>query len=86
MFMNKNLLWNYIGYGVSLGVNLFLLPIVLFFLSSEELGLWYVFLSISTFINLVDFGFSPQLARFVTYAYTGAGVLQKEGVDRKSVV
>ena len=80
MNCNKNLLWNYIGYGSSLSINIFLLPIILQYLSGEELGLWYVFMSVGTFVTMVDFGFSPQIARFVTYAYAGADSLKKSGI------
>ena len=80
MNWNKNLLWNYIGYGISLAINILLLPVVLKFLNNEELGLWYVFMSVGTFVAMVDFGFSPQIARFVTYAYAGADSLKKKGI------
>ena len=78
--LDKNLLWNYIGYGISLGVNVLLLPLVLKFLSEQELGLWYVFVTIGMFVSMVDFGFSPQIARFITYAYAGAISLEKNNV------
>ncbi len=80
MKLDKNLLWNYIGFGISLGVNVILLPLVIKYLNKDELGLWYVFLSIGSFVTMVDFGFSPQIARFITYAYAGTDNLQKEGV------
>ena len=81
MVLNRNLLWNYIGYGITFLVNVLLLPIVLHFLTIEEMGLWYVFMNIGVLVAMVDFGFSPQLARFVTYAYAGADVLVKEGIS-----
>ena len=63
-----------------MSINIFLLPIILQYLSGEELGLWYVFMSVGTFVTMVDFGFSPQIARFVTYAYAGADSLKKSGI------
>lgn len=84
MKVNRNLLWNYVGYGMSFGVNILLLPLVLKYLDEHELGLWYVFLSVGTFVNMVDFGFSPQIARFVTYAYAGTDVLKKNGFSSNS--
>lgn len=80
MSCNRNLLWNYIGYGISLTINMLLLPIILRYLSDEELGLWYVFMSVGAFVAMVDFGFSPQIARFITYAYAGSDSLMKSGV------
>lgn len=80
----RNLLWNYIGYGFSLGTNVFLLPIVLKFLTGDELGIWYVFMSVGTLVSMVDFGFSPQFARFIAYSYAGADAILKEGVSSSS--
>ena len=73
---NKDIVWNYLGYGITFGINVILLPLVLHFLSEEELGLWYVFTSIGALVTLFDFGFAPQIARNITYAFS----------DRKSVV
>lgn len=83
---NKDLIWNYLGYGWSLGINIILLPIVLHFLQPQELGLWYVFLSIGTFVSLFDFGFAPQMARQITYSFSGASSLQKTGLSTVPVV
>lgn len=77
---NKNLIWNYIGFGMSFSINVILLPFILKYLSTEELALWYVFVSIGIFVTMFDFGFSPQIARFITYAYVGAEDVKKEGV------
>lgn len=77
----KDLAWNYLGYSLSLGINMILLPVVLHFLPSDELGLWYVFLSIGTFVSLFDFGFTPQMARQITYSFSGALSLQKTGIS-----
>jgi O-antigen/teichoic acid export membrane protein len=77
----KDIIWNYLGYAFSLGVNIFLLPAILYYLPSEELGLWYVFLSIASFITMLDFGFSPQIARTISYIYAGATQINKTGVS-----
>lgn len=77
---NKNLIWNYIGFGMSFCINVILLPFILKYLSTEELALWYVFMSIGVFVTMFDFGFSPQIARFITYAYVGVEDIKKEGV------
>lgn len=78
---SKDVVWNYLGYGLSLGINIILLPVILRFLESEELGLWYVFLSVGTFVSLFDFGFAPQMARQITYSLSGASSLQKSGLS-----
>ncbi len=76
---NKDIVWNYLGYGITFGINVILLPLVLHFLSEEELGLWYVFTSIGALVTLFDFGFAPQIARNITYAFSGATELLKIG-------
>lgn len=73
----KDIIWNYLGYGFSFGTNILLLPIVLYYLPTEELGLWYIFLSVGAFVAMFDFGFSPQIARVITYSYAGADEIQK---------
>lgn len=72
--------WSYIGYFFNLGINIILLPLVLRFLSQEEIGIWYTFSSIYLVIILIDFGFTPTLVRSLTYAWSGAGELKAEGV------
>jgi O-antigen/teichoic acid export membrane protein len=77
----KDLVWNYLGFGVTFSINVILLPFILHFLDSDELGLWFVFTSIGAFVTILDFGFSPQLARTITYAYNGAKKIESYGTD-----
>ncbi|WP_156828935.1 O-unit flippase-like protein [Cohnella laeviribosi] len=77
----SDIIWNYIGTLISLGANFFLLPFMIYFLDGEELGLWYVFLSIGAIVTLFDFGFNPTLARNVTYCWSGAIKLNKIDVS-----
>ncbi len=49
-------------------------------LSSDELGIWYVFLAIGAMTQMLDMGFSPTITRNVSYAYAGAEKLEKEGI------
>ncbi len=77
----KDISWNYIGTITSLMVNILLLPVLLIFLDSEYLGLWYIFLSLGGIVNLFDFGFNPTFARNIAYSWSGADQLSKVGVD-----
>ena len=77
----KDYIWSYIGSFVKLGVNIILLPIILVYLSDDELGLWYVFGSIATLVALLDFGFAPALARNISYVWCGATNLKKEDIN-----
>lgn len=73
----KDVIWTYLGKFFTVGVNIILLPLVMAALSESELGLWYVFASISQIVSLFDFGFSATISRHMTYAFSGAGKLEK---------
>lgn len=76
----EDVVWTYLSKCLTLGMNIILLPLIMKFLSDDELGLWYVFVSISQVVNLFDFGFNPTLARHMTYAWSGANNLEKTSV------
>lgn len=76
----SDVVWNYIGTFMSLGGNFLVLPFVMYYLDSEILGLWYVFLSIGGIVTLFDFGFTPTFARNVAYCWSGAKSLSKTDV------
>lgn len=76
----SDVIWSYVGIVVSMSANLLMLPIIIFFLDSQMLGLWYVFTSIGAISVLFDFGFSVTFARNITYCWSGARTLKKEGV------
>ena len=50
------------------------LPFILTRLSTEEIVLWYLFMTIISFQMLVDVGFSPTFSRVIAYAMGGAKV------------
>lgn len=77
----KDIIWSYIGTILSMGANLLMLPFLMYFLSDDDLGLWYIFASIGAVATLFDFGFGVTFARNVTYAWAGARELKKEGVE-----
>lgn len=80
----KDIVWSYIGNFLKLAINIILLPIILKFLSDDELGMWYVFASIGQMAILLDFGFAPALARNISYVWCGATDLQKENIKYDS--
>lgn len=73
----KDIIWSYLSRFLMIGVNVILLPLIMRFLTSDELGLWYVFSSISQIVNLFDFGFNATISRHMTYAWSGASKLEK---------
>ena len=78
---NRDIFWNYIAQFFSLLSGIITLPLILKRLSTEEIALNYIFLTISSLVLLFDFGFSPQFSRNVSYVYGGAQTLKKEGIE-----
>ncbi len=58
---------------------LIVLPLILRMLPKEEVGLWTIMIGLNSMIYLLDFGFFQTFSRAVTYIYSGASTLQKEG-------
>lgn len=81
----RDVIWNYVGTLASMASNIVLLPLLLVFLTGEQVGLWYVFVAISGFAQLLEFGFTSTLARNILYCLSGAKRLTKQGCDNDSV-
>lgn len=82
----KDIGWNLFGSLLNYSFSLIILPIVLSSLSPQELGIWYVFVSISAFVMLMDFGFSPTIMRNIAYAWSGAKEILPEGTSKHEKV
>lgn len=80
--VNKSdITWSYIGVVASIGSNLIVVPLVMYFLSGDMLGIWYIFMSIGGIASLFDFGFSPTFARNIAYCWSGVNSLKKQNFD-----
>ena len=77
----RDIAWNYIGTFMSMAGSFLLLPLLIYFLTEEELGLWYVFIAVSSFANLLEFGFTPTFSRNIVYCVSGINKLSKQGFD-----
>lgn len=77
----KDVIWSYFGQFFSIASGVIILPFILRMLSSEEMGMYYLMLSIGALVSLFDFGFAPQFGRNITYVFSGAKELKKEGVE-----
>lgn len=75
----SDVIWSYVGTFFSLGSSFLLLPFLTWFLSAEDLGLWYVFLAIANLAQLFEFGFNPAFSRNFVYCLSGAKRLSVEG-------
>lgn len=76
----KDLIWSYIASLVSLSSNIIILPLLVYFLTADTLGLWYLFVSIGSISVLFDFGFAVTFARSITYSWCGANEIKKTGL------
>ena len=82
----KDIVWNYIALFFNMGAGVIVLPLILHYLTAEEIGLNYLMLTISSMVALIDFGFAPQIGRNITYALSGANRVEREGLhDQASV-
>jgi len=79
----RELIWVYISRFLTIGINILLLPLIMKYLEDDELGLWYVFASISQIVNLFDFGFNATISRHMSYAWSGAKNLEKKSVSNE---
>lgn len=77
----KDVAWSYAATIFTIGAGVILLPFILHKLSSETVGIWNIFQTISALVFLLDFGFRPSFARNLSYVFSGVRNLQKEGVE-----
>ncbi len=76
----RDVLWSFVAKFFQMATGVLVLPLILNRLSSEEIALNYLMLTISSMVALMDFGFAPQFGRNFTYVYSGSKSLSKEGV------
>ncbi len=77
----KDVTWSYVAKLFQIGSGLVTLPLILRLLTTEEVGMNYLMLTVSSIVGLMDFGFSPQFGRNFTYVNSGARRLCREGVE-----
>jgi O-antigen/teichoic acid export membrane protein len=77
----RDVIWSYFAQFFGIASGIITLPLILRSLSVEEIGMNYLMLTIGSLVTLFDFGFSPQFGRNITYVYSGAQELQKEGIE-----
>ncbi|WP_316801208.1 O-unit flippase-like protein [Pedobacter frigidisoli] len=76
-----DVVWSYLAQMLNYGAGLLLLPIILHTLPTSHLAIWYIFLAINAAINLLDFGFQPNLMRNMSYVMAGAKRLSSGTID-----
>ena len=75
----KDIFWNYTATFFKLFSSLLLIPLILHKMTSNVVGIWNIFLTISSFLALVDFGFNSTFTRTITYIFSGVQELTATG-------
>lgn len=82
MYINKkDLLWNYGATFLKIASSVILLPLILKRMPAEMVGIWSIFMAITAFASLLDFGFNPSFARNITYVFSGVNKLNTNGYE-----
>ncbi|HEY5592436.1 MAG TPA: hypothetical protein VIK55_15645 [Paludibacter sp.] len=81
----KDIFWNYAATFLKITASVLLLPLILKMMPSEMVGIWSVFMTITAFASLLDFGFNPSFARNVTYIFSGVRSLKVKGFEYVSI-
>lgn len=76
----KDVIWSYLAQFFNIASGFITLPLILSMLSTEEIAMNYLMMTVGTLVALIDFGFNPQFGRNVTYVFSGAQNLTKDGL------
>lgn len=76
-----DVIWSYLSVITTFVASVITLPIIIYYLDGDMLGLWYVFSSLGSITILFDFGFTVTFSRSITYCWSGAKKLTKIGVS-----
>jgi len=79
---NKDLIWNYTATFLKIASSVLLFPIILRMLPTETVGIWSIFITITAFSSLIDFGFGPSFTRNITYVFSGVKTLKVLGFEK----
>ena len=77
----KDVAWSYLSLLMVQGINIILLPVIVRYLNTIELGLWYTFTSLYGLAMLIDFGFQTIISRNVSYLWSGAQSIKSKGYE-----
>jgi O-antigen/teichoic acid export membrane protein len=72
--------WSLMAAALRFGSALLLLPLILWRIPPDELGLWYVFVSLGSFAALLDLGFAHTVTRSAGYLWAGSRLLLPFGI------
>ena len=58
-----------------------LLPLILSYLNTPEIAVWFIFTTIFGLNGMIDLGFNPSFSRTITYAMSGANINELKTFD-----
>ncbi|MGI9875670.1 O-unit flippase-like protein [Vibrio chagasii] len=79
----KDVIWGYLSQALNMASSLMLLPFILYFLTQEDVGVWYVFITFIGLIQLLEFGFLPTISRYISYVFSGADEISDKYVPEE---
>jgi len=79
----RGFLVGYLAQALQYGATLLLLPLMLYRLSTAEIGIWYLLLAAQSFAGVADFGFSAAFGRNIAAAMAGATSIRTIGLDEQ---
>jgi len=77
-----DVIWGYFSQGFTISSNLVLLPFIFIYLSTEDIGIWYVFITIVGLVQLLEFGFLPTMSRYISYVFSGAKDITADSIPQ----
>ena len=78
----REFFWGYTAQFLNVGIGIIFLPIIMHYLSTEDVGLWFVFLTLAILAQLFEMGLSTTLSRNISYVYAGAQSLSTSGLNK----
>lgn len=79
--LKKDIIWGFVVQFFSIFSGIIIIPLMLRLLTAEEIGLHYLMLTAGSLVSLFDFGFAPQFGRNISYVFSGAQAIKREGVQ-----
>lgn len=76
---NYDVIWNYLATFLKIASAVILFPFILNKLPSETIGIWNIFITITSLAAILDFGFSSTFSRNISYVFTGVTELKIKG-------
>ena len=77
--------WVYASSAANIGAGFILLPFILHYLKPEDIGIWFVFVTIIAGAQLIEMGFQATLTRNIAYIYAGAKNLTSIGLPGNNI-